>query len=240
VIKTVIGISLLLLMLPAFETNFVFAEIHVTPGAQKKKAPAPMTMWSITKKRKSYFLSKRTMSRNSVDKMLAEDLLLEVEPIKKGDKSLLLPGDGRSIIYFAGIGEFQPGPLVVKEFHKTLVNTFSSAPKKVPLTSSVDFEFNYRRYTLSVALESAGVYGGWNMRVYLKREKRRQLLCSYREAQDASAWLEWVADIDRDGAPDLLVTTSPHHAMLTTRLYLSSRARKGSLVGEVARFSQGD
>lgn len=238
-IKTVIVISLLLLLMrPAYAPICVGAERHAIAGAQKRKAPL-ITIWSIIKKQKSYFLTKRLISRQSIDKMLAENgPFLDVEPLRKRDKSLMFPGNGSSIVCFAGIGEFQPGALFVKEFPKALVNTFNFPPKKTPFTSSVTFELNGLKYRLSAAV--TGSKDGWDMRVYLRQEQKKQLLYSFRQAADAIAALWLIGDIDRDGRPDLLLSTASHYAAVTTTLYLSSRARPGAFVQAVASFGQGD
>jgi len=139
--------------------------------------------------------------------------------------------------------KIQSGALLVKEFPKALVNTFNFPPKQIPLTSSRNFELNGLKYRLSSAVQSAGSKQenlGWNMQVYLKQERKKQLLCSYHKADDAIAALWLIADIDRDGRPDLLLSTASHHAAVTTTLYLSSRASPGAFVKAVARFSQGD
>lgn len=239
-IKIVTGISLLLVFaLPVLETNRAFAEIHLIPGAQKRKAPATITMWSIVKKRKSYLLTKRVVSRQSVDKIFADNGPgFWVEPLMKGDKSLLLPKNGSSIVSFAGIGEFQPGAIFVRVFPNALVNTFNSPPAKVPMTSSLSFELNNLNYKLSAAV--AGSTDGWDMQVYLRQGRKKQLLYSSRQGSDAVAALEWTADIDRDGRPDFLLFTADHHAAVTSTLYLSSRAKPGAFVRAVARFHQGD
>jgi hypothetical protein len=218
----------------------LFAEAHVVPSAKKTKAPSNLTIWSIIKKGKSsYSLIKRTMKRKAIEKTLAEQNI-EIDPVKKGDKSLLFPGEGSSIISFAGIGELQRGSLFAREFDKPLVNTFNFPPKKLPLTSSRSFQLKGLTYTISASVRSAEPERAWNMRVHLRQGRNTQVLCSYQQADDAIAGLWLIADIDRDGRPDLLLSCASHYANATTTLYLSSRARRGSLVGAVARFSQGD
>jgi hypothetical protein len=48
--------------------------------------------------------------------------------------------------------------------------------------------------------------------------------------------IHWAGDIDRDGHLDLLVTFSPKYSAFPRQLLLSSAARKGELVSEVAAY----
>lgn len=55
---------------------------------------------------------------------------------------------------------------------------------------------------------------------------------------DLDGWrLRWAGDLDGDGKPDLLLDAANHYNTQTTRLFLSSRAKKGELVHEVATLS---
>jgi len=49
--------------------------------------------------------------------------------------------------------------------------------------------------------------------------------------------LRWAGDLDGDGKLDLILAADHHYNLSTTRLFLSSRAKKGELVQEVAKFS---
>ncbi|MFT3711865.1 MAG: FG-GAP repeat protein [Archangium sp.] len=61
------------------------------------------------------------------------------------------------------------------------------------------------------------------------------------EESDVDGWsLRWAGDLDGDGKLDLLITADTHYAIETFRLFLSTRAKKGQLVGEAAKLtSQG-
>ena len=48
--------------------------------------------------------------------------------------------------------------------------------------------------------------------------------------------VQWVGDLDGDGKLDLLVTFSPKYSYYPRRLFLSTAAQDGDLVGLVARF----
>jgi hypothetical protein len=52
--------------------------------------------------------------------------------------------------------------------------------------------------------------------------------------------VEWAGDLDRDGRLDLVVNLSRKYSIHPHRLLLSSKARRGELVGEAAVFVTGD
>ena len=113
------------------------------------------------------------------------------------------------------------GPIFMKEIKKPLVNTFN--PKIPP--SLVDFEIKGKIYTVYVKLNKKN-----DMFIYLKHGDKKQLLCVYPKAADALSWLQWFADIDRDNAPDLLISASGHYSYIDNRLYLSSFADSDNFV----------
>lgn len=56
-------------------------------------------------------------------------------------------------------------------------------------------------------------------------------------SHDEATWkLLWAGDLDGDGKLDLLLNLSTHYNVSTRRLFLSSGAKKGQMVGEVAVF----
>jgi len=79
-----------------------------------------------------------------------------------------------------------------------------------------------------------------DMSIYMKHGDKKQLLCVYPKAGDALSWLQWVADIDRDDAPDILISASGHYSNIDNRLYLSSFADPDDFVKEVGRYTDGE
>ena len=58
-------------------------------------------------------------------------------------------------------------------------------------------------------------------------------------ATGAAATIRWVADIDRDDAPDILISASGHYSYIDYRLYLSSFADPDNFVKEIGRYTDG-
>jgi hypothetical protein len=183
------------------------------------------TTWAIIKQNDSYVLTKRKIRLKSHHSPNRDN-----EGQASG-RELIAPDRDFSIIHFTGIDKLKSGPIFLKEFKKPLVNTFN--PQIPP--SSADFEINGKIYTVYVKLNDKK-----DMLVYMQHGEQKQLLCSYPKVQDALCWLQWVADIDRDNLPDILISASGHYSYLDNRLYLSSFANPDNFVKEVGRFTDGE
>lgn len=77
---------------------------------------------------------------------------------------------------------------------------------------------------------------GKGRKLVLSRGGVEQVLYQHAEG-DTDGWLlRWAGDLDGDGQLDLLLTADHHSNLSTLRLFLSSKAKKGQLVREVATF----
>jgi hypothetical protein len=182
-------------------------------------------LWAVINQGDSYTLTKRKIQLKSFHSPIRDN-----EGQASG-RELVAPDRENSIIHFTGMDQLKPGSIFLKEIKKTLVNTYN--PKIPP--SSVDFEIKGKVYTVFVRLSKKK-----DLSVYMKHGKKEQLLCEYPKAADALCWLRWVADIDRDDAPDLLISVGEHYGSIDHRFYLSSFADPGHFVKEVGRYTEGD
>jgi hypothetical protein len=96
-----------------------------------------------------------------------------------------------------------------------------------------------RRYRMRVVGDDPGpaTYVKSNSRLLLTSEGTSQVLFSVRQQNDGGWTLLWAGDLDGDGRLDLYMDLSNHYNSSQRRLFLSTRARKGQLVREVAEFS---
>jgi hypothetical protein len=87
--------------------------------------------------------------------------------------------------------------------------------------------------------ELAMLQQGSGARIVLRADGREQVLAR-QESIDVSGTttLHWAGDLDLDGKLDLLLDVSSHQASTELRLFLSSRAAPGELVGEAAALSK--
>ncbi len=183
------------------------------------------TLWAIIRQGNSYILTRRQVQLKPIHSPIRDD-----EGQASG-RELIAPDRDDAIIHFTGIERLKKGPIFLKEIKKPLVNTFNPI---IP-PSSVDFEIKGKIYTVFVQLSKKN-----DMSIYMKHGNKQQLLCEYPKAGDAIAWLQWVSDLDRDNAPDLLISASGHYSYTDNRLYLSSFADHDSFVKEVGRFTDGE
>ena len=100
-----------------------------------------------------------------------------------------------------------------------------------PLGAFEPVELLMGRARSVVVAEKSGALGA---RLVLRSGSKEQVL--YRHAAgDTDSWsLWWAGDLDGDGRLDLILSASRHDNVETTRLFLSSQARPGELVHEVA------
>lgn len=97
------------------------------------------------------------------------------------------------------------------------------------------YEFG-KPLTLGDATFEAIKLGERSGRIELRVGEMKQTLFECAEC-DQDGWsVRWAGDLDGDGKIDLLITAGPHYAQETSRLFLSSKARKGQLVNEVAKY----
>jgi hypothetical protein len=88
----------------------------------------------------------------------------------------------------------------------------------------------------AAALETFKV-GARGARLELRVGEVKQTLFEAAET-DTDGWsLRWAGDLDGDGKLDVLLTADTHYAVETFRLFLSSKAKKGQLVGEAAKLT---
>lgn len=226
ILKKVILISFALLLPVTATADFA---VKFFPGwsyhHQDDQIHDGATLWAIIKQGDSYILTKRKVRLKSVHSPNRDD------EGKASGRELIAPDRDDSIIHFTGIDKLKSGPVFLKEIKKPLINTFN--PKIPP--SSVDFEIKRKIYTVYVKLNKKK-----DMSIYMKHGDKKQLLCVYPKAGDALSWLQWVADIDRDNAPDILISASGHYSYIDNRLYLSSFADPDNFVKEVGRFTNGE
>jgi len=113
---------------------------------------------------------------------------------------------------------------------------------------AVDARFGRGSYRLSVRCADIHAVGGQRQQeceLRLESALVNQSLFSYSAyfqgserywASENPPTVVWAGDLDKDGRLDLLLNTSNHYNVSEMRLYLSSAAKAGHLVAEVASF----
>jgi len=146
-------------------------------------------------------------------------------------KPVLLLGPGAGLI---------PGP-VISVFNQNQPD-FERTLEKVPVSLHV----GKRSYVLKVVSPDKQPSQcrehafPRNAKLILASDKSSQTLYSLGDCGNEPYWyLLWAGDLDRDGKLDLYVNVTQHYDVSERILFLSSRARRGRLVKEVAAFVTG-
>ncbi|HEY9194127.1 MAG TPA: hypothetical protein VIO81_14755 [Methyloversatilis sp.] len=155
----------------------------------------------------------------------------EGKPPYTGKRVASLPAvEALALLRGAGL---KPGPLD----SATLTGTRQGLAAK-------SFSLGARRYTLDVAADCGKRAGTcrWTLSDGALRQTLAELEVTRTadgrlETDSASTGLIWAGDLDGDGRLDLILDVSNHdNAVAQVRVFLSSRAAPGRLVGEAASF----
>jgi hypothetical protein len=157
------------------------------------------------------------------------------DPIVDGDDSSLLTGKKVSVNHhddpvflLKGADMLQPGSAV----------TILSEKKYFHNGVKANLQIERNEYQLEVVSDDPEPVGYLkdNSKLLLTFGRFKQVLFSLDTQNDASWTLLWAGDIDRDGKLDLYMDLSDHYNVSQRRLFLSSQAKAGELVKEVAAF----
>jgi hypothetical protein len=95
---------------------------------------------------------------------------------------------------------------------------------------------NYRLQVLNPEPNAQGLGKGASL--VLTEGQISQVLYALPDGGNDPIWeLLWIGDLDGDGKLDLYLSLSSHYNVNTRHLFLSSRAKPGELVSDVAKFS---
>lgn len=103
-----------------------------------------------------------------------------------------------------------------------------------------EFEFNGAKYSLFV--EDSGKEEGDHLtkdsRMMLSAGNQKQTIYKPEGCSDCSWDLCWVGDLDKDGKLDFMLNLTSHYNSTCHTLFLSSQAKKGEIVRDVADLCQ--
>jgi hypothetical protein len=182
------------------------------------------TMWAISKNEESYNLNRVQVRLGKVQSMIDGS----------GDTTgsiILSPDTKKTVLLFTGLEDLTPGNITFLDLKETLVNDFG---KTITAPRSVEFVFKEDTYKVWAEVQPSD--DDKQMDIYIAHKDTKQLLYSYKKTADAIADLDWIADIDRDNKPDLMLITTYHFSYREAKLFLSSTAKEGELLREVGCF----
>ncbi len=133
----------------------------------------------------------------------------------------------------------------VEELKESRIDTF--VLKKNVLFPGEKFQFktSSRTYSLSATGRVTAKTVDWqeveNYKLYLEctvdGKPIKQLIAAIPHFEDAIVTILWCGDLDLDEKPDFIINTSYHYNMLSSSLYLSSKAFPGQLVRYIGTHS---
>jgi hypothetical protein len=133
---------------------------------------------------------------------------------------------GEAFLLFRDVPGLTPGPVAEAPFENESLGWKSVVP----------LALGEARYELRVTARTQFLEGG---AITLKHGGVSQVLYRMPELVDeAHVSLRFAGDLDRDGKLDLIMTNSPKYSVSPFQLYLSSAARAGELVREVAMWER--
>ena len=167
----------------------------------------------------SYVLAMATVSvAPAVDELVDK-------PGEMTGKEIKIAGPGEAIFAISGNPMANMGS----------VRTASAGQALDLLRSAHTWEFlgqNYKLGTVNAGAEESGFKGA---QLQFSSGSVNQVLFELPEGGDDPGWtLMWAGDLDGDGKLDLYMDVSDHYNVSEKRLFLSSLAKDGELVREVA------
>lgn len=103
-----------------------------------------------------------------------------------------------------------------------------------------EFDFNGAKYALFVedSSKEGGDYLTKDSKMMLSAGNRKQIIYKPEGCNDCSWDLCWVGDLDKDGKLDFMLNLTSHYNSTCHTLFLSSQAKEGEIVRDVAELCQ--
>ncbi|MGH9769709.1 MAG: hypothetical protein ACREAB_19980 [Blastocatellia bacterium] len=187
-------------------------------------------------KRGSSLLTSRVIVRRVVDPIVDE----EGGPMTRKNVSVDQPVE--PIFLVKGATMLKPGPVTTiyrggrAETHR-LINGYDLASRKTFRLRLGDQEYQLKVLGRKVRYNENPNAEFVNLKLALVLGRQTQILYTPGIVSETTPWkLLWAGDADGDGKLDLYVGVSWHYNVSETKLFLSSGAKPGQLVKEVAKF----
>ncbi|MBX9670138.1 MAG: hypothetical protein K2X93_21235 [Candidatus Obscuribacterales bacterium] len=160
------------------------------------------------------------------------DEIIDDDPKAKTGKRISVPGKEKPTFLFGGIPGLKAGAVLTSRINKKehlqindqiQLNVGDNKAKLIVKGKKEDKEY-YSGF--SITLESGGI--------------KQQLVSAQQISIDTSPSLMWCGDLDGDGKVDLIMDTTTNYNVSDVTLFLSSKAKPGKLVKQVAhQYSTG-
>ncbi len=166
------------------------------------------------------------MKATKVNITLVNDQIIDEDPRLKTGRKVVIADKVEPLVLVSGVPSIKPGKVVTSNFNKSeridIGKTFKlnvGTKESILTVSGVKKDAEWRN-AYKIVLES----GGTKQTVY----ERKQV------SDSSFPSLLWAGDLDGDGKIDLLMDTTDNYNVRNLSLFLSSKAKPGKLVQEVA------
>lgn len=168
-----------------------------------------------------------SMLETIIDVETVHDVIVD-EPGEKTGKAVKASNQNEAVFLIKGANFLPQGNVAV----------LSGEAKNINGKFNSSFKFKEDVYRLSVDnAQNKDEMLGKNAKLILTVNGRKQVLRNLTNGGNDAFWtLYWVGDLDADGKLDFYIDLTDHYNVADKRLFLSSQAKNGRLVGEVASF----
>jgi hypothetical protein len=157
----------------------------------------------------------------------AMDPIVDEENGKMTGHDVKISGPGEAVFALKGNPFARLGEVVA----------LSSAPTNDLIENPRTLQFMNSTYTLATTNAAPADQGYMGAQLMLTADGVAQMLYQLPENPDMPSWsLLWAGDLDGDSKLDLYLDVSHHYNVSEKRLFLSSLAKPGQLVGELGKL----
>lgn len=153
------------------------------------------------------------------------DAIVDEDAKAKTGKRISVAGKEKPVFVFSGIPQLKPGPVTASSITKDHMKPNDTVKAKVG-DDTITWSVNGKEKPKEEYLKFS---------VVVSNSRGKQTLISAEHASlDQTPTLMWCGDLDGDGKADMIMDTSTDYNLSKVTLFLSTKAKKGKLVGEAA------
>lgn len=213
------------------ETNFKIKLLETGEGfhGDEITARSGETWLGLFKNRDGYQL------RNTKLKVTrAHDPIVDYDDTIETGKSVFTEPGGTVVFLLRNAKTIRKGPVDTVFY----ADDFS---EQTELKNNTQKEFRYNGHHYALKVENhltSDEYLTKGSMLVLAKDGQEQVLNYLEDGCNDCSWnVFWVGDLDRDGELDFYFDLSGHYNVVDKRLFLSSQARKGQIIRNVASFA---
>lgn len=174
---------------------------------------------------------KSELKATKVSITMVNDQIIDEDPKLKTGKRIAVPGSKKPLFVLSGIPGLKPGSVITSPLSKK---------EHLEVGQQIKLKVGTAESTLIVTGKKNKEYRN-NYTITLKSGGTTQQLLRHRQIDPETApSLLWCGDLDGDGKLDLIMDTTDNYNVRNVTVFLSGKAKPGSLVKKVAeQFATG-